>query len=407
MPESHRDANMAPEYPFDHHSADFVKNHRAVYRQMREDCPVAHSTAHGGFWVLSSHKLVSEVARDDLRFSSAISLLIPSGDVDRLIPLQVDPPDLQWYRLALMPFFTPDAVSAMCPAIRADAKAFVAKMAARGNGDVIQDFSLPVPSRATMRLLGLDPDDWEVFARPIKSVTFTHPSTPEYAQAEIEIRAFGRRIEEEVDARLANPGDDGIGLLIRYEHDGRRLGRRELIDMVRMLIFGGMDTVTGAVGNIVAILAQRPDLQRQLRDDPALLPTAIEEFLRYEAPIQGFARKVMCPVTLGQVDIPANDLLWINWGAANHDPAVFSNPEEINLHRHPNKHMTFGIGAHLCSGARLARAEIAIMISELLGATEWIELHGAGVVEPLTIGQLLGKAEVNIRLVAATESKHD
>lgn len=246
---------------------------------------------------------------------------------------------------------------------------------------------------------------WDIFARPIKTVTFAHPSSAQYTQAEADIRAFGDIIAAEVDARLARPGSDGISRLIDFDHAGRRFDRCELIDLVRMLIFGGMDTVTGAVGNIVALLAQRPDLQRHMRENPAGLETAIEEFLRFEGPIQGFSRRVMCPVTVAEVAIPEGDLVWLNWGAANHDPAIFADPDDIDLTRQPNKHLTFGTGGHICSGARLARAEIAAMIASLLSATRWIDLHGKGVVQPRTIGQLLGKAEVHVRLLTHEDAQ--
>lgn len=162
--------------------------------------------------------------------------------------------------------------------------------------------------------------------------------------------------------------------------------------------------VTEAVGNIVAILAERQNLQGWLRQTPDLLPRVIEEFLRYEAPIQGFAREANCPVTIGGREIPKGDRIWLNWGAANHDPAVFADPAEIQLDRSPNRHLTFGVGGHFCSGARLARTEMRIMLHSLLGATSRIELTGKGVVEPRTIGQLLGKQTVHIRMTPTEDS---
>ena len=383
---------------FDHHDPAYVTGHRATHHRLREAGPVVHTPAHGGYWVLTDHATVSEVAGDDVRFTSTISLLIPPSDVDRLIPLQSDPPDLRTYRRALMPFFTPDAVEAMRPEIAANARACVACMIAKDRAEVIEDLALVVPGRTTMRLLGLEEHRWEEFARPIKALTFAHPESPAYREAEAKIQGFGSALDEEIDARWQNPPEDGIGRLISFRQGKRRFTRSEVRDLLRMLIFGGLDTVTGAIGNIVAHLATRPALQAELRAAPALIPTAIEEFLRFDPPIPGFARRTTCPVTIAGAQIPRGEKVWLNWAAANQDPAQFSHPERLDLKRSPNRHLSFGIGGHLCSGARLARAELCEVLIALIEATDNIALAEGGIVEPRTIGQLIGKAAVHVHL---------
>ncbi len=396
--------NQTADFHFDHHAEAFVHGHKDINDEIRQQCPVGKTDAHGGFWVLSGHAEVTEAARDDVRFSSEISLLIPPSKIGRLLPLQADPPRLQIYRLALMPFFKPKAVATMTPAIEADTKTAIDAMLHRGRGEIVNDLGLPVPGRTTMRVLGLAPDRWEEFGRPINQVTFAHPGSTTYANAEQQIRAFDQKITEEIDQRLATPREDGISRLIAFRHNDVRFTRDELIALVRMIIFGGLDTVTGAIGNIVAILATRQDLQDRLRQTPDLLPSAIEEFLRFEAPIQGFARKATCSFSMGGRTISKGDRVWLNWGAANHDPSEFDEPALISLNRRPNRHLTFGIGGHVCSGARLARAEIRIMLETLLSATSRFDLTGEGIVYPRTIGQLLGKKAVHIRMTPTKDS---
>lgn len=383
---------------FDHHALTYVSDRRELHAELREKGQVVHTPAHGGFWVLTDYATVCEVARDDVRFSSAQSLLIPPSDVDRLIPLQTDPPQTRTYRLALMPFFTPEAVEAMRAGIALDARACIAKMVANGRAEVVEDLALPVPGRMTMRLIGLSESRWEEFAKPIKALTICPPDSPEYQVAETQIRGFGPVLASEVDARWQDPPEDGIGRLISFRHNGCGFTRAEVVDLLRMLIFGGLDTVTGAISNIVAHIALTPDLQADLRAKPKLIPSAIEEFLRFDPPIPGFARRTTCPVSLAGVEMQEGDKLWLNWAAANQDPAQFPDPDRIDLTRAPNKHLTFGTGGHICSGARLARVELFEVLSALIEATEDISLDAKGVEEPRTIGQLIGKAAVHVRL---------
>ena len=201
-----------------------------------------------------------------------------------------------------------------------------------------------------------------------------------------------------MDARYKTPCGDLISELIKSEFEGITTTREEVVNLVRMLIFGGMDTVGAAMSNVVALLAVRSDLREFLVADLERIPRAIEEFLRYEPPIQGFARYIMEDTNIGGCPVNKGERVFILWGSANHDEREFENPETIDLERFPNRHFTFGIGAHRCMGSTMARTEMRMMLEALLKAMPDFYVSGAGILEPKTIGQILSKREVNIAI---------
>ena len=387
------------EIDFDHHAPDFSARKYELYERMRAECPVAHSAAHGGYWLLSRYDEVFAVARDDATYSSAREVVVPPTNVGKLIPLQADPPELNRYRAFLIPYFSPAAMTRIEPFVRAVVDRSIDGFIARGEADIVAELANPVPSSTTMHLLGMDPADWHVFADPIHAAGYSRPGSPENLAATAEIVAFSKRLEDEVDARIAAPRDDMIsGLIAAQSRDGRRTTRQEVIDLVRMVIFGGMDTVMAAVSNIFVALGHRPDLQARLRAEPGLIPTAVEEFLRYDAPVQGFARTVTRDVEICGQPIPAGDTVFMLWASANRDEAAFGpDAGDLVLDRSPNRHMTFGVGAHRCLGAPLARVELRIVLEQVFARLPDFAVDLDRVVEADTIGIVFGRRQVPIR----------
>ncbi|MCB1489354.1 MAG: cytochrome P450 [Bauldia sp.] len=385
------------EIDFDHHAPDFNEKKYALYREMRGRCPVAHSASHGGYWLLSRYDDVFEVARNDRVFSSAREVVVPPTNVGRLIPLQSDPPELERFRSLLIPFFAPGHLKTLEPFIEDVVARSIDAFIERGEADIVTELANPVPSSTTMELLGLDPSEWRVFADPIHAGSYSRPGTPENAAATKAIQAFSERIVNEVDARIAKPRDDMISSLLASDYRGVATTREEVIDLVRMVIFGGMDTVMAALSNIFVALGRRPDLRDRLAADRALLPKAIEEFLRYDAPVQGFARTVTEDAEVGGEAIAAGDTVFMLWASANRDAAVFGDTaEELVLDRTPNRHMTFGIGAHRCLGSTLARIELRIVLDQVLDRIPDFEVSLDEVVEADTIGIVFGRRKVPI-----------
>lgn len=378
---------------FDHHAPDYARRNAEVFRELHGKCPVAHSSTYGGFWVLSRYEDVFEVARDDDTFSSARQVIIPANDVDRLIPLEADPPDLFRFRGVLLPFFSPKAIERLEPFMAETIDRCLDELLAAGGGDFVEQLANPVPSMTTMKMLGLPPEDWRTFADPLHRSSYSRPGTAENLAAIEDIAGFTSRIEAEIDARRAESRDDMISKLLDSEYEGVRTTRREVIDLVRMVIFGGMDTVMASISNMLLHLGRDLERRRQLIDDPGLIPTAIEEFLRYDTPVQGFARTVTRDCTVAGQQLAKDETVFMLWAAANRDPAMFDWPDELVLDRKPNRHMAFGIGAHRCLGSTMARSELRLTLERVLERLPAYRLID-GVEEPETVGIVFGRKRV-------------
>ncbi len=382
---------------FDHHAPDFNRTKYRLYRTMRRECPVAHSAAHGGYWLLSRYDDVFRVARDDRTFSSAREVVVPPTNVGRLIPLQSDPPELERYRGLLIPFFSPRALKGLEPFILEVVDRSIDGFIERGEAEVVTELANPVPSSTTMQLLGLDPAEWRVFADPIHAASYSRPGTPENVAATVAVNQFSAKIEAEVDDRAVRSRGDMISSLLASEYQGVKTRRDEVVDLVRMVIFGGMDTVMAAISNIFVQLGRRPDLRDRLGGDRNLIPAAIEELLRFDAPVQGFARTVTGDTVVGGQPIPAGETVFMLWASANRDEAVFGDTaEELVLDRAPNRHMTFGIGAHRCLGSLLARVELRIVMERVFERLPDFSVIEDDIVEADTIGIVFGRRKVPI-----------
>jgi len=385
-----------PEIEFDHHSPEFVSKHQDLYSKLRSQCPVAHTSAHGGYWVIASYEDVSKVARNDAVFSSARDVVIPVTNVGRLIPLQSDPPELRRFRGLLNPYFTARHLeSHLKEFIRQRIDDCIDAFIEVGHVELMDQLANPIPSSVTMRLLGLNPSDWNVFAHPIHAASYAIPGSPEHIAAMVSVNEFSAIIESEVHQRVTNPRQDMISELLVSEWEGVKTSVDEVVDLTRMVIFAGMDTVMASLGNIYVRLGERPDIRDQLVKNPQLLPGAIEEFLRFDTAVQGFARTVTEETELGGIKLKPSDTVFMLWASANRDPAHFGeDSDSINIERKPNRHMTFGVGAHFCIGAALARLQLNLTLNRTLERMPDLKIDLANVKQPASIGIVKGLKSV-------------
>ncbi len=355
-----------PSTDFDQNSPDFAADPWSKYAELRSGCPVAHTDAHGGFWVVSKYADVVKVAKDDVTFSSVPTTVIPDSGVYNLIPLQSDPPDVQRYRMALMPYFSAQALQQYAPRVRQFSSDCIAAFIGRGHCELVTELANPVPSMTALEFIGFDPADWHDFAGPLHQLSFSADGSEGRRQALADIGKMDERITLAIESRRDTPRDDAISKLIAYDKGGVRFSDKELHGLVKMLLFGGLDTTMAAASNTLLYLSEHPELRQRLIDDPALIPKAVDEFLRFEAPVHAFARNVMVDTEIGGQSIRAGERVYMLWASANRDPDQFEDPDEVNFDRKQNRHLTFGIGAHRCLGAQLARMELQIMLEEIL-----------------------------------------
>lgn len=362
---------------FDHHSPDLVDDLPGAYARLRETCPVVHTNAHGGFWVVTSHELVAEVAHNHEVFSSDNDPnherrgyggnTIPGNPV-RFGFVQSDPPYWTAVRRLMNPFFSPPAVDRWRPTIRDVTTACIDRIIDKGEGDVIEDLASPIPAVLTLLLLDIPLDRWRTYADAMHHLNTSAQGTPAGDAAAAELGVVAEDLTTIIAERM-QPGWEGtdvLSALCRSEVEGRRLTADELLGEALLLVNGGVDTTTSLLGSAVAWLDGHREERDRLRADPTLLPLACEEFLRYFAPVTAMARTCSRDTELGGVAIREGEPVLMAFVGANRDPDVFDDPDAVRLDRWPNRHTSFGLGVHRCIGSNFARAEIHIVLEEVL-----------------------------------------
>lgn len=352
---------------FDHHSPALAQDPYPVYHSLQSRCPVAHSSAWGGFWVVTDYEHVVAVAQDDDTFCSGEGVALPTvGQARPLLPIESDPPRFLQYRRMLNPKFSPGSVATIEPHIREIVTDVIDRFAARGEADLVKEFAQIIPARTTLRLLGIGEHRWAWFLDRIhigvhESAHDLDRSVEALMEVYVELAAA---LEDRYDR--GDPGDDIISYLAYVEIEGERLTEEEVLDTCLLLLFGGLDTTASLIAQAIVHLGRNPEDRDRLAGDPTAIPRALEEFLRYESPVQALGRTCTRDTILDGEKLKAGDKLWIVWAAANRDPKEFSEPDRLDLDRVPNRHLAFGVGIHRCLGSHLARAMARVALEELL-----------------------------------------
>ena len=359
-----------PEIALNIRGEEFCQRNYEIYDELRASNPLTWSTALGGFWLFTEYDSVFEATRDDDLFSSANGAGIsdpPQADGLKKIlpPIHTDPPETAKLRQLTVGHLSPGAVRRLEPAIRAICDEQIDTFIERGEADIIGELTTPLPARVILRMLNFDETRWPEWITYIHTMIHgaeggADPADVEQKVSEAIMSELGRR------AQLQTPDDDMVGTILSATIDGRELTPQEKFGYVLLMLFGGMDTTSGLTGNTLVQLARRPELKQQLIENPDLLGTATEEFLRHDTPTHGLARTVTRDAEFHGQQLRKGDRVLLLWASANRDPEVFERPAEIKLDRQPNRHMAFGVGQHRCLGSNLARTMFQIMLTEIL-----------------------------------------
>ncbi|MGV8941398.1 MAG: cytochrome P450 [Lysobacter sp.] len=336
-----------------------LDNQIAAYDGMRRQCPVAHSEyLH---WSLFRHADVSRVLQDHSTFSNAVSshLSVPNG---------MDPPLHTGYRKLIEPYFDAQRVAAFEPACRAIANSLVAALPNDGNVDLAGGFTQDYALQIQCAYLG-----WPAtLHEPLRAwIRKNHSATlagdrPAMALIALEFDHVIRQLlAVRRDAGDRAP-DDLTTQLLQERIDGSALSDEVIVSILRNWTVGELGTIAASVGILVHYLAEKQVLQRQLREQPSLLPPAIDEILRIHAPLISARRITTQPVELGGRQLDAGTRISLMWASANRDETVFGDPDHFRLDRDPALNLLYGAGIHLCPGAALARLELQILLEALL-----------------------------------------
>lgn len=371
-------AEPTPGHDFDPTAPETFTSAHAEMAELRRSCPVAHSDTWDGFWALTRHADVVDVLRSPSTFVTSVQNVVPKvATTGRRPPLHLDPPEHTPYRHALNPFFTPDASRAHEPMVRRFTGELLAPYVAAGGGDLCAAFTQRIAGHVFGELFHLPP----VLAEELREATAVYNLAVQEADGEVVqasslvLYGIARQL---IELRTADPLDGDItSALLGATYEGEPLPPELVLGTIRQLLVVGMIAPSVFIGSMAVHLAEAPHLQARLRADRALVPAAVEEYLRLFTPYRGFARTANRDVEIGGRRIRAGEPIALVYASANRDEAVFPDGDEFVLDR-PNiaDHVAFGLGPHRCAGEALARVLLVVALDELLARTASIELDG-------------------------------
>jgi cytochrome P450 len=365
---------------FDHHTSPRDQHVWDACRDLRENCPIGWSDRYDGHWVAARYEDVRRVLRDFRDFGSHrldpeyMSLLLPARRFPLSIPAEFDPPDNRPYRQRLNAVLSRAAVRELEPMIRRWTTHFIDRVIQAGACDLAQDISTPIPAMVTLEWLGMPQ---EIAERAIVAyhdyLGFPHDH-PRAEKAWADIVWLNARIQEELESRREQPRDDVVSFLIHDKGEDGGLPFDMVCETVKNLLGAGIDTTTNGLAWGLYHLAEHPDHAEQLRRDPELWDTAVDELLRRYPPVTCFARTVLNDLEIGGCPVKAGDRVLALMASANHDEDAFPDALDVVLDRTPNAHMAFGTGVHRCVGMHLARMEMRVVLSEAISRMRDIKI---------------------------------
>lgn len=347
------------------------------YRQLREQQP---AYVHRVFraLVLSRHADISLVLKDST-FSVNRSGMLELPPFGAMRPraketvlsalLMTDPPDHTRIRGLVNKAFTPRRVDALRPRIASIVDGLLEPLGKSGEFDFVRDFAVPMPITVIAELLGVPPSDrdrfksWSTVLSVLLDPLASEYGIPEFEESFDDMANYFSSLFEQ---RRREPRDDLLSALVAAEEAGDQLNSSELLSVCALILGAGHETTTNLLGNAVVALLRNPGERKRLADDPGLIESAVDEFLRYDCPVQVTDRIATHSIEVAGHRLEPGNVVMLLLGAGNRDPQVFSDPDRLDLSRSENRHLSFGQGMHFCLGAQLARVEAQIALNALL-----------------------------------------
>ncbi|WP_067181198.1 cytochrome P450 [Microtetraspora niveoalba] len=397
---------------FDPWNPEFVAHPYGVYADLRENEPVSFFEPTGQ-WLIARHADVNTLLRDRRLGRSYLHVASheafgrepepefqePFWRVVRAGMLDVEPPVHTRLRRLVSKAFTPRMVEALRPRVRKIARELVDGLVERGGGDLLAEVAEPLPVTVIAEMLGVPEADRHLlrpWSADICGMYELNPSPEAQHTAVRAAKEFAEYLRDLARTRKDQPGDDLISALAQVVDEGDRLTEDELIGTCVLLLNAGHEATVNVTGNGWWSLFRNPGELERLRADRSLMPTAIEELLRWDTPLQMFERWVLEDIEVGGVTIPRGVEIGLLFGSANRDPEVFPDPDRLDVGRVDNPHISFGAGIHFCLGAPLARVELVESFSALLDAAPAIELVEEPVWKPGYIIRGLESLKVSV-----------
>ncbi|NQV58629.1 MAG: cytochrome P450 [Alphaproteobacteria bacterium] len=345
----------------------YIKDPVPVWDDLRERCPVAHTERWGGSWMPIRYEDMQALVRMVPQLSSRDPLVVNTPreeqDFDPVIseygnsapPISSDPPNHIPERRVILPMFTPKAVEQYRPYTEQLCHDLIDGFIAKGSCDAALDYAVHIPAKTIAHVIGVDLDRTDEFVGWVRGLL--EEGTTDAAKRNKYRSIIRKFFAELVVARKAEPKDDLISHMLTQEINGQPIARNTVIGMCNLLLVAGIDTTWSSIGSALWHFSTHTDDRRRLASEPELFPSAIEEMLRFYAPVM-MARRVTEETQLGDVTFMPGDKVLLNFPAANRDPEIFEDADKVVLDRAKNRHIAFGIGSHRCAGSNLARMEM-------------------------------------------------
>lgn len=408
-------SDTAPDIPpvrdwatdYDVFAPEYLADPFTIWADLRDRCPIAHTTRWGGSWLPTRYDDVYAIAHDIDTFPSGngvavVPLVDPNAGAEPgpppllasgIPPISADPPLHTWTRRLVLPTMSPARVAEYEVFTRELCRRLAGEIAARGEGDAAAGYAQQIPVRVIGHILGVPEEMSSTFVEWVRDVLeFAHD--PDRRR-----RGVGGilgYLQGAIAERQAQPKDDFITELLQSEHDGEPISIPIVMGMCALLLIAGIDTTWSSIGSTMWHLANNPHDRRRLLEEPDLMPTAIEELLRAYAPVT-MARRLTADVEYKGCPMKAGERVLMNFPAANRDPEVFPEPDRVILDRQQNRHLAFGAGIHRCAGSNLARMELRVAIEEWLAVMPEYEITDQAKVT-WAGGQVRGPRNVPIRV---------
>jgi cytochrome P450 len=388
---------------WDHTDPAWVNDPYPIWQDLRERCPVAHTDRYAGGWFPTTHEMVSSVANDTEHFTSR-SVVISNNKfppnaiapIGGAPPITSDPPFHQIARRLILPAFAPGPVNAMEPQVRALCTKHLDTLVGRHEIDAGAQYAQFISPGVIATMLGFPEEDGDIFRDFVHLVLDLVDLSPEVRGPMF--LPMAEYFDAQIEDHLANPRDDFTSYLLNVEVAGQKLAPEHVRGTMVLTLVAGIDTTWSAIGSAIWHLAQNPDDLARLVNEPDLLPVAVEEFLRFYAPVT-MARMVKEDIDFYGCPMKKDDWVLLGFPAANRDPEAFEDADKFIIDRAINRHAAFGLGIHRCVGSNLARMELRVAIEEFIARYPRFELPDPGAVT-WAPGQVRGPRAIPLRILA-------
>ena len=388
---------------WDHSDPQWVADPYPIWDDLRQRCPVAHTERYGGGWFPVTHAGVSEIAKDTDNFTSR-NVVIGNGrptELDLPAPIGVAPPitsDPPFHAIArrlILPAFAPGPINALEPMIRELCSSLLDGLVGEDVVNAGTKYAQYIPPGVIRGMLGFPEEDIEHFLEMVHIIMegIDHAEEERIVEFEPVEAYFVAQMEDHMD----NPRDDLTSYLLNVELDGQKLAMEHVFGTMVLILVAGIDTTWSAIGSAIWHLAQNPEDLARLVNEPDLMPVAIEEFLRFYAPVT-MARLVKHDMEYQGCPMKEDDWILLGFPAANRDPVAFKDADQFIIDRAENRHVAFGLGIHRCAGSNLARLEMRVALEEFIKRYPRFDLA-----EPEAVtwapGQIRGPRNLPIRIL--------